>query len=465
MAERKEKGWYLALPYMQGQGLRVVSNDAPDPSHAPADFIYVNGILGMAPDWEKALQDYWRMLCPGGRLILWLPDCTAMESSGHRFTPTRVMRVFAVVDGWMQRECDGIDGHIFIVLEKTAGGQKTAPWRRQEKHVLVIRSGAYGDALMAASIFPHLVEEGWSIDVLTGTAGEEALRHDPHVHAIRVLYAGQVPDEEIAYYWQAWGERYGKVINLTFSVEGELLKQPRRGDYFWSEEQRRAMCGRSYLAHTHAVSGVPGPYRVRFYANAEEDVLARKFAAAEGPFILWCLRGSAVHKWWPFVPQAVCRILAHCGGKIVLSGDTGAAAMAGDIRSAVAAYHGDASRIISAVGNTPMREIMALAPYAQLVIGPETGVLNAVSLHPVQKVVFLSHSAPANLTDDWVNAAALRPETACYPCHRLHYSHEWCPQDAATGAAACAASLTADKAVPVILRAYEKSFFRKEEAA
>lgn len=70
---------------------------------------------------------------------------------------------------------------------------------------------------------------------------------------------------------------------------------------------------------------------------------------------------------------------------------------------------------------------MAFAQVCDLVIGGETGMLNAVSFESVPKIVTLSHSSENNLTRDWVNCTSLAPEnTPCFPCHRLHYGWEFC---------------------------------------
>ena len=105
------------------------------------------------------------------------------------------------------------------------------------------------------------------------------------------------------------------------------------------------------------------------------------------------------------------------------------------------------------IGTHSIREIFTLAHHAQAVVGPETGLLNAVSLQPVPKVLLLSHSAAVNLSDDWIAVKALQPQTGCYPCHRLHYGHEWCPQDQTTKAAICAASIAARDVVLAVMDA------------
>jgi len=86
---------------------------------------------------------------------------------------------------------------------------------------------------------------------------------------------------------------------------------------------------------------------------------------------------------------------------------------------------------------------MAMAQLCDMVIGPETGVMSAVAMEPMKKIVFLSHSTVENLTRDWVNTTSLVPvDTHCYPCHKLIFSWEHCNQDGDTGIAKCQSSIT-----------------------
>ena len=55
----------------------------------------------------------------------------------------------------------------------------------------------------------------------------------------------------------------------------------------------------------------------------------------------------------------------------------------------------------------------------------------------------LSHSSSENLTKHWVNTTALEPvKIPCYPCHRMHHTSTFCPQDEKLGASVCATSIS-----------------------
>jgi ADP-heptose:LPS heptosyltransferase len=112
-------------------------------------------------------------------------------------------------------------------------------------------------------------------------------------------------------------------------------------------------------------------------------------------------------------------------------------------------------RVIRASGELTIRQTLTLASLADCVLGPETGVLNAVAFaKDVGKVILLSHSSVQNLTKHWVNTVVLTPHKMidCYPCHRLHYSNEFCRTHEESGAAMCAASIDADDVFAAVKR-------------
>ncbi len=120
--------------------------------------------------------------------------------------------------------------------------------------------------------------------------------------------------------------------------------------------------------------------------------------------------------------------------------------------------YGDVSRIAAQCGTLPMRGSMAIADTADVVVGPETGLLNAVGRSKNHKVVLLSHSGKEQLTKHWINAKEILPEKApCFPCHRLHFSFEHCAKDEQTGASLCNAVIEPETIFKAIKNGLHKS--------
>jgi ADP-heptose:LPS heptosyltransferase len=449
----KPAGWYVGLHYMKGHGFKPVPQNFEAPPQSQ-DFVYVDRIIGHVDGWAAHLKGWWKAVKYNGILCIATPDIRYAETP-NRLHNGLILEQFRGEDA----ECledDTLGSECFIVLrKKLGGGFQYRPWRKKENHILISRFGAFGDALMVSSILPHLKEKGWTVAFNTMERGEETLRHDPHIDEWWTIEAAQVPEGEMNQYWNAIQTRFDKFVNMTHSVEGYQLKQEWRGDFYWEDAARRRLCAGSYLEHTHLVAGVPKPYRVKFYPSEEEQKWAADKERELGPFLLWCLNGSAPHKWYPHVAKVVTRLLRKTDLRVVLVGGEQSRQQETDILQAAVDYHGDASRIFSLVNTKSIRQAMALAQRARVVIGPETGVMNAVCLEAVPKVCLLSHSAASNLTDDWVNTTAIVPSVPCYPCHRLHNSHKYCPQDQITKAAVCAASIGPDTFEKAILKALD----------
>jgi hypothetical protein len=62
-----------------------------------------------------------------------------------------------------------------------------------------------------------------------------------------------------------------------------------------------------------------------------------------------------------------------------------------------------------------------MTEYVDLVISPETGVLNASGCFDTPKIGLLTHSNKTNLTKYFKNDYSLQAETECSPCHRMIY--------------------------------------------
>lgn len=283
------------------------------------------------------------------------------------------------------------------------------------KTAAVIRYGAWGDMLQSMSILPGLKRQGYHITVFCTPRGVDVVRHDPHIDRLVLQDEDMVPNGDLMNYFAYLSKKYTKVINLCETVEGVVLPMSSRAHFHWPKEARHAICNRNYVELQHKIAEVPYERpEVKFYITDEERqwALRERAKCAGWPLIAWALSGSAFHKIWPHVDAVVEAILrdypkAHIvflGGKVELP-------LVGDCSD---------PRLSSKVGEWTIRQSMAFAHLADVVVGPETGVLNAVSMGPNAKVLILSHSTVENLSRDWINTASLAAEDVpCYPCHRL----------------------------------------------
>lgn len=377
-----------------------------------------------------AFAEWWRVLKTGGHLCLYMHDSVVKE--------------MGAVKGWELIHDEKVEGGQFQVYRKMAGAEhrpgKVSIPKKAAKTCAVVRLGAFGDMVQASSILPALKEQGYEITVFTAPRGVEVIRHDPHVSHFVVQDPDQIPIHELGDFWKWLKTRYTRFINLSETVEGNLLPTPDRSIHGWPHALRHALLDVNYLEVVHAVAEVPFPIRQKFYATEEEKTWAKRERLKMGgsKVILWTLSGSSVHKTWPYLDQIIARILlAEKDARIVLIGDESCKVLEQGWELE--------PRVVKKSGEWTIRQTLAFIDQADMLVGPETGVMNAAGMHRIPKIVTLSHSSVENLTKHWLNCVNLTPaNTPCYPCHQLHYGREFCPEDKESGAAKCQADISAD---------------------
>ena len=463
------------------------------------DAVFSSHLLDELDDPEAALAEWWRVIKPDGHLVLYLPHADhyphagekgAVPAHAHDYFPEDIIAAMDLIGGWdlvenqvrtKREECS-----FYQVYRKGKGSRHEHSWKAKaeikQPRCVVARYGGIGDMIQAASIFPLVKEQGYHLTLNCHPNGPDIVGADPHIDAWIVQDPNQVPNHQLGDYWGALEREFDRAINLHESVEGTLLAMPGRRDHAMSHTARHMLMNVNYLDLSHAMADVPlTPKGARFYPRAHETKAMEEFRAklGAGPVILWSLAGSSIHKFWPWLQEAAAWLLDHTDCKIVYTGDDACQVLEmgicqGLLRHRLAMpdveshkmrlsemllklkeHWGGVNRVLCRSGSWSIRETLTFVDHADIVVGPETGVLNAAGLRPVAKVVFLSHSSAENLTRDWANTTVLEPvETPCYPCHRLHYGREFCPEShtaTAAGASMCAASISWQRVVDAVV--------------
>jgi ADP-heptose:LPS heptosyltransferase len=266
----------------------------------------------------------------------------------------------------------------------------------------------------------------------------------------------QVPIQQLGMFWQ-WFEVYGapgakrfdKWINLTESIEANLLAMPGNVKFAWSPSARHAMTNYNYLEFQHLVGNVPYVPTFKFYATEAEvrwrnEERARMKKAGIEKYILWALAGSSrTHKIYPHAPAIWEHVMEHYPKWGVLTvGDPSCVEFEKG--------HEAQPRMWPTSSRYTMRQVLLMMETADVVVGPETGVMSAASFYPMPKIVFLSHSTVENLTRDWVNTTSMwAPKTHCPgrgkneapACHKMLPSFDGCRRHETYGVAQCAAEI------------------------
>lgn len=444
------------------------------------DGVYSSHTLEHIVDYKGVLKKWWTFIKPGGFLTLYLPHKNLYPNIGqpgsnpdhkHDFLPSDIIEAMREIatGGYMllenEERAKGNEYSFFQVFQKRTDGEFVdACWQKTpgKKSVLLIRYGAIGDGLQTASVARAMKEEGWEVHVNTVPSTWDILREDPNIDAFWLQDKDQVPNPALNAYWKSLETegRWDKIVNLCESVEGIALAMPGRIQFTWPPALRHKACDYNYLERMHETAEAPLKIGHRFYPTDEEMAWAKRERFrifGSRPLIVWSLVGSSIHKIYPHV-DIVAKWLeekSQAGIAFVSDGGLGKQIQDGVLYS-VERAGADMARFHGAAGEWNIRQALTMAQIADVVVGPETGVLNSVAFEPNRKVVFLSHSSVNNLTRDWINTASLESK-ACpkgpFPCHMLHYAWDHCHQDAKTKAAVCAADIRPEATFKAIMPA------------
>lgn len=425
------------------------------------DWVYSSHTLEHTVDYKAALKEWWRVIKQGGLLVLYLPHAKFYPNIGtvganpdhkHDFLPEDILA--ALPDGHDVIQCqernEDYEYSMLIVARKLNGKLRQASSKlpRPDKTACVVRYGAYGDLMQSSSVWAGLKAAGYHTTVITSAPGCDVIKHDPNIDEMIVFDKDQVPNANLADFWGWQKKKFTKFVNLSESVEGTLLSLPGRTVHMFPPKLREALNNHNYTEFQHKIAGVEYILKTKFYPTADE----KKWAAKErgklgtGPVVMWSLAGSSVHKTWAGLDNILaCIMVEFPDARVVLVG--------GPECAMLEAGWENEPRIVKTSGKWSMRETLSFAQECDLIIGPETGVMNAMAVEPVQKIVMLSHSTAENLTRDWVKTISIwsknttckgRGENEAQACHQLHYGWDNCTQDKESGTAQCQRDISVD---------------------
>lgn len=418
---------------------------------ASMDFVYSSHTLEHVDDMGVTLREWWRVVKPNGLLVLYLPHADFYPNIGqpganpdHKrdFRPADVIGAMPV--GWELLERQDRNENMeysFLLVFKKIGGKvnKTSLPVKHPKTALVVRYGAYGDLMQASSVIKGLKDEGYHVTLHSAAPGCVVMENDPNIDKMIVFDKDQVPNANLSDFWRWQKKKYDRFVNLSESVEGSLLAIPGRTVHFWNPVARHRLMNFNYLEHQHAIAGVSHKPQVKFYSTLEEKNWAKtvRDRMAPGPVVMYSLSGSSVHKTWAGMDNVIAGIMLH-------SDDTTVVLVGGPEGVILEQGWEKEKRVAKTSGKWTIRETLAFLEQTDIVIGPETGILNAASCMPIPKIVFLSHSTHENLTRDWVNVHPIWAKDSKCPrregvgaCHTLNYGWEFCMKDESTGTAQC----------------------------
>lgn len=440
------------------------------------DYVFSSHVLEDFFATEAVLDEWWRVIKPGGYLILYCPDPDYYPRVGTAGSNVEHKKDLYWQDAWnilkpwgsklihhsRHNESNEFSWQLIVQKKyarlKTVGssvrkvfeGMSAFPRVKRKKSALVIRYGALGDAVMSTPVVRQLKKEGYYVVYNCSDYSAQVLKENPNIDEFLLQAKDVIPNEELDEYWAEIGKDFDKVINLSGTVEDGLLKVQGKTEFNWSHKKRRKECNKNYVDYTMAVAGydLNGEKTELFFTEQEEN-LAKVFLDNHKDrfLIIWAMSGSSMHKVYPWSEYVAGEIWKNHGNEVCI-------VTVGD----------DAARILEwsmphtlpRCGIFTVRQSMLMTKYADLVIGPETGIMNAAGCYDTPKIVLLSHSSQENLTKYWQNVSALHPiNCPCHPCHKLIYV-DTCPKGKIAGRPRCMENIRPETVYKTFLKYFKE---------
>lgn len=285
---------------------------------------------------------------------------------------------------------------------------------------LIIRPGhAIGDAVFVTPLPRLLAQKGYEVHVACMPHNREVFLHNPYIsrminlpdHAGFAKWVEEFKDERT---------QYDEVFRCSGHVEVGLLY---RTDSRWGgipdiAERRRRAEGTNYQDRILEALGFEERGLLpEFYFSKEEneqmEIVLESKAKKKEQLVLWQWDGSSGSKTLNFAPMYLRDVLKK-KQHVVHYVFTPNPNLQGLIP--------ENPKVHNAWGKSGIRNTIQLTAMADLVIGPESFMVNAAAAFETPKVIFFSHSAPDNLARYYDNCFAAVPmaEVDCHPCYLIH---------------------------------------------
>jgi ADP-heptose:LPS heptosyltransferase len=296
--------------------------------------------------------------------------------------------------------------------------------------ILLVRDAAVGDGIMITPAIHDLAEAGHEVHVACKkNVGDAVYPFNPWITKLHRLES--CADTETCTGMTVRKQKIKEIgdkihadttVDLAFTCEGKYLFHSDHPNYQASPEFRRALCAHANY-YEHINCRVLGCKRTRpeLYAGFQEDNhWARLRAANLGTkFIQIQLTGSSINKCYPYWPVVIMELQKLEPRAIIAT--TGDPQLGALLELACLEHGCDPRRIWATCRDKrfTLRDSIIMTKYVNVVVGPETGVMNAAACFDTPKVVLLSHSNADNLCKGWDNWFPIQALTPCSPCWRI----------------------------------------------
>lgn len=298
-----------------------------------------------------------------------------------------------------------------------------------KKKLLLIGYRAWGDWLYASPIIPILTEM-YDVYLETNVKGWLLFHDDTRFKQIAVYreFEKHTRDKYEEMFAKRWAEIRETIkpdleINLNGTCEVKCIGEVFQEEFFWPVGERRAYYGaHGFYDAVFERAGLvkPDPINLQgimFHEDQEEHVQAWRNKFKENFVVVIPIAGSTAQKIFHNFKELVNAILAKYESAVIY--------LAGD--ETCEQYVPDHPRVKSMCGSrVDFKQAVHMMKYADMVIGPETGLLVAAGMFGTPKVILATTSSVWQMTQYQKNDFSLQAPIHCSPCHRAIYFTEDC---------------------------------------
>lgn len=279
----------------------------------------------------------------------------------------------------------------------------------------IFRGGtAIGDCLFMSAMPRLLAEQGYRVTLGIKESNQEVFTNNPHINAIEFLPdKADRGDDWMANWLKNEKPKYTRLINTSSHVEAAYLMRTdlEYGMFPKIEEMRERALGKNYYDEMYRNCGfeVTGILPEIYLSEAEKEIIRQNQEQKQGrKLVLWQLQGSTRSKTLVKAPEWIAWALREYPDSVHY-------VWCSDINLAKTLPKGSKNLW----GQTSIRETLRLIASADLVLGPESFMVNAAPAFGVPTVIFFSHSLPDNLSRYYPRSTAITPNCECHPCYLI----------------------------------------------
>lgn len=325
-----------------------------------------------------------------------------------------------------------------------------------KEKLLLIGYRAWGDWIYASPVIPILTEK-YDVYLEINRKGHCLFGDDPRFKQIAVFaeFEGKAQDEYPDLFAKRWAEIREQVkpdveINLNGTCEVTCIGERFQDEFYWPVGERRSWYGpngfydavfrRCGISMDQPIS-LMGLY---FDEEQEAHVKAWREKYKDNFVVILPIAGSTAQKIFHNYRDVAEAILDKYPDAVIY--------MAGD--DACSDYVPQHERVKNICGNRlPFKQAVHMTKYADMVLGPETGLLAAAGMFGTPKVILATTSSVWQMTQYQKNDFSIQAPVPCSPCHRAIYFEADCEtpvrdQDGKFQATACSKMFGVDNIMP-----------------